>query len=177
MKETHSLIENYNINDDDDRAQMFALLSNIRLQLPLNRGIIYEGLKIVEISNDYDPAEIGASFTCEYKQIKPSYGTGFQHGPIPENRTYIIELSGTKVIHYEIAGAKKGLIKDETFTEAHDYYADEHTKYTINHDHEECIKEIIAKYGYRAACDVHNAIASDIPELNLQQMNPNAFGE
>lgn len=50
---------------------------------------------------------------------------------------------------------------------AHEYYADQHTKYTINHDHDECINEILRKFGADAAREVNNQIAKDIPELGL----------
>ena len=82
MIPVHTFLENYENNDDDQRARMVHLLKSIRAHLPINKGGLYESLKAVE----------GEELTYTYKQICPFYGTGFMHPPIPEDRTYIIEL-------------------------------------------------------------------------------------
>ena len=50
---------------------------------------------------------------------------------------------------------------------AHDYYAQEHTKYGMLHDHDDCISDIMRKFGADTAKEVNNQIAADIPELNI----------
>ena len=51
---------------------------------------------------------------------------------------------------------------------AHQYYSDQHEKYTMGFDHAECIEEIHAMFGREIAKEVNNEIATDIPELGIE---------
>ena len=50
---------------------------------------------------------------------------------------------------------------------AHEFYAQEHSKYRMRFDHVECIEDIHRMYGPKVATNVNNDIARDIPELGI----------
>ena len=51
--------------------------------------------------------------------------------------------------------------------QAHEFYAQEHSKYRMHFDHAECIEDIHRMYGPKVATAVNNDIARDIPELGI----------
>jgi len=51
---------------------------------------------------------------------------------------------------------------------AHEYYSDQHEKYTMDFDHAECIEEIHAMFGREIAKEINNEIVTDIPELGIE---------
>jgi len=63
--------------------------------------------------------------------------------------------------------------QENKLSEAHEFYAAEHTKYRLHFDHEGCIEDIHRIYGNAIATAVHNAIATDIPELGLKLIEVN----